>query len=120
MGLRPSSAWSRTALACRSAREASRRRRLIARLRAVVMIQPAGLGGDPSAGGGKERRKAAFGFIFASALMNSGFSDDVAWYPMGLFPPGAQNDHKYTLAASPDISADGTVRASELWVRRCY
>jgi hypothetical protein len=30
------------------AREASRRSRSIARLRAVVMIQPAGLGGSPS------------------------------------------------------------------------
>ena len=33
--------------ACRSSREASRRKRSIARLRAVVMIQPAGLGGRP-------------------------------------------------------------------------
>src|SRR4051812_46279811 len=40
-----SAAW-----AWRSAREDSRRRRSIARRRAVVMIQPAGLGGTPSAG----------------------------------------------------------------------
>jgi hypothetical protein len=42
--------WSSSASACRSAREASRRNRSIARLRAVVMIQPAGLGGSPAAG----------------------------------------------------------------------
>jgi hypothetical protein len=42
------SSWvcSRAAWACRSSREDSRRRRSIARLRAVVMIQPAGLGGS--------------------------------------------------------------------------
>src|SRR5438105_1299528 len=40
-----SAAW-----ACRSSREASRRSRSIARLRAVVMIHPAGLGGTPAEG----------------------------------------------------------------------
>jgi len=40
-----SAAW-----ACRSSRDASRRSRSMARLRAVVMIQPAGLGGSPAAG----------------------------------------------------------------------
>src|SRR4051794_18193914 len=44
------SACSSIAWACRSARVASRRSRSIARLRAVVMIQPAGLGGTPSSG----------------------------------------------------------------------
>src|SRR3954470_6723081 len=43
-------ACSSAAWAWRSAREASRRSRSIARLRAVVMIQPAGLGGGPVAG----------------------------------------------------------------------
>src|SRR6266540_939556 len=42
-----SPSWSRAAWACRSSRDASRRRRSIARLRAVVMIHPAGLGGSP-------------------------------------------------------------------------
>src|SRR5438270_3387456 len=42
-----SPAWMRWASAWRSSREASRRMRSIARLRAVVMIQPAGLGGTP-------------------------------------------------------------------------
>src|SRR3984893_1421869 len=47
----PSSpAWMLCASAWRSSREASRRRRSIARLRAVVMIQPAGLGGTPMDG----------------------------------------------------------------------
>jgi hypothetical protein len=41
---------SRVASACLAARDASRRSLSIARLRAVVMIQPAGLGGSPSAG----------------------------------------------------------------------
>src|SRR6476646_7417945 len=45
-----SRACSSAACAWRSSREASRRRRSIARLRAVVMIQPAGLGGSPLAG----------------------------------------------------------------------
>src|SRR5580704_11563638 len=40
-----SAAW-----ACLSARAASRRSRSIARLRAVVMIHPAGLGGNPASG----------------------------------------------------------------------
>ena len=43
-------AWIRAACACRSCRVASRRSRSIARLRAVVMIQPAGLGGIPGTG----------------------------------------------------------------------
>jgi hypothetical protein len=43
-------ACSRWAWAWRSSRDASRRSRSIARLRAVVMIQPAGLGGTPRAG----------------------------------------------------------------------
>ena len=43
-------ASSRAAWACRSSRDASRRRRSIARLRAVVMIHPAGLGGSPAEG----------------------------------------------------------------------
>src|SRR5215470_19057767 len=43
-------ACSSAAWACRSWRDASRRRRSTARLRAVVMIQPAGLGGSPAAG----------------------------------------------------------------------
>ena len=38
------------AAAWRSSREASRRRRSMARLRAVVMIQPAGAGGTPLSG----------------------------------------------------------------------
>ena len=41
----PLLAFSSAAWAYRSSREASRRRRSIARLRAMVMIQPAGLGG---------------------------------------------------------------------------
>src|SRR5512132_1764482 len=45
-----SRAWTRAAWAWRSARDASRRRRSMALLRAVVMIQPAGLGGGPVAG----------------------------------------------------------------------
>ena len=45
-----SGACTRAASACRSARMASRRNRSTARLRAVVMIQPAGLAGSPAAG----------------------------------------------------------------------
>src|SRR5215217_1727567 len=45
-----SRAWRRAAWAWRSARDASRRRRSMARLRAVVMIHPAGLGGAPASG----------------------------------------------------------------------
>src|SRR5262245_60084386 len=44
------SAWRRVAWAWRSSRELSRRRRSIARLRAVVVIHPPGLGGTPSTG----------------------------------------------------------------------
>jgi hypothetical protein len=49
-------ASSAAACAWRSARELSRRRRSIARRRAVVMIQPAGLGGRPVSG---QRRTAS-------------------------------------------------------------
>ncbi len=45
-----SGASSRAASACRSARDASRRSRSTARLRAVVMIQPAALAGGPADG----------------------------------------------------------------------
>jgi hypothetical protein len=41
---------SATAAACRASRDDSRLKRSTARLRAVVMIQPAGLGGTPLVG----------------------------------------------------------------------
>src|SRR5580700_6151425 len=46
----PAGAWTSAAWACLSARAASRRSRSMARLRAVVMIHPAGLGGSPASG----------------------------------------------------------------------
>ena len=51
-----SRACSSAAWACLSARAASRRRRSMARWRAVVMIHPAGLGGSPARG---QRRAAS-------------------------------------------------------------
>src|SRR5580704_6968648 len=46
----PAGACTSAAWACLSARAASRRSRSMARLRAVVMIHPAGLGGRPASG----------------------------------------------------------------------
>src|SRR5690625_919724 len=68
-----SSAWRSAACACLSSRDASRRRRSIARLRAVVMIQPAGLGGITDSG------QRCVAVANASATASSAMSRSPKW-----------------------------------------
>ncbi len=64
---------------------------------------------------------SASGQQYAPALMIGAFDEalDIAWYPVAVYPPGVAQNLTWRLFASPDISPDGTVRGSELWVRPC-